>query len=114
MRDAHLLAASARIRGDVDQAPRVVRRHHAAACLCDRVQLPLGQARGYTRPLEAEGSAEPAAIGDVRYLDHLVPGQLEQAPRLPLEAELAQGLAGIVVGDLWPVGRVPNELGPPL
>src|SRR5258707_14316772 len=110
MRDAHRLAASTCVRGDVDQASRVVRRDQAAARLCDRVQLPLGQARGHTRPLEAEASAEPAAIGDVRYLDHLVTGQLQQAPGLLLEAELAQGLAGIVVGDPWSVGGHPNEL----
>ena len=51
-------------------------------------------------PIEAEGAAEAAAVGDVRDVDHLVAGQAEQPPRLGLEAELPQGLARVVVGDL--------------
>src|SRR6202171_4835367 len=78
---------------DVHQAARVVRRGHCAAGLGDGVQLTLREAARGARPLEAERAAEAAAVGDVRDVDHLVPGYLEQAPGLALEPKLAEALA---------------------
>ena len=41
----------------------------------------------------AAASPEPAAVGDVRDVHHLVAGQAEKPPRLGLETQLPQGLA---------------------
>src|SRR5260370_31858410 len=87
-------------RFDVHEAARVVRGDHRASSLGNRVQLPLRQAARDARPLDAEGASEPAAVRDVRDVDDLIAGELEKAPRLALETELAQALAGVVVGDL--------------
>ena len=96
------------------QAARIVRRHHGATCLGDRVELPLGEPVGHARPLEAEAAAEAAAIGDVRQVDHLVARELEHAPGLVFQSQLAEGLAGVVVRDLEAEAVGVDELGPGL
>src|SRR5713101_7477984 len=90
----------ARGRFDVHQAARVVRGDHRAPGFAYGVQLPLRQAARDARPLDAEGASEPAAVRDVGDVDDLIAGELEKAPRLALETERAQALAGVVVGDL--------------
>src|ERR1035437_4451528 len=99
--------------GDVDQAAGVVRGDDRAAGLGDGVQLPLGEAAGDPRPLKAEGAAKAAAVGDVRDVDHLVAGKLEQPPGLGLEPQLPQGLAGVVISDPGAPSVGSSEFGAP-
>src|ERR1700694_1277436 len=109
---AQVNAAAAGGSGDVDQTAGIVRSDDGAAGLGDGVQLPLGEPAGDSWPLEAEGAAETAAVGDVRDVDHLVAGQREQPARLGFEAQLAEALAGVVVRDLDAHALGADQLGP--
>src|SRR2546425_6047996 len=91
-------AAFARGSRDLHKAARVVRSDDRAPGPGDGVELPPGKAFGHARPLEAEAAPKAAAVGDVREVDHLVTGQLEDPARLALQAQLAEGLARVVVG----------------
>src|SRR6266852_6118414 len=86
--------------GDVHQAARVVRGDDGAAGPGDRTELPFRKAIGHARPFEAESAAEPATVGDVGYVHDLVARDLQELSRLPLQPELAERLAGVVVSDL--------------
>src|SRR5487761_289510 len=108
--DTKLDAAAAGGAGNVDEAPGVVGRHDRAAGFGYGVELPFGEAAGHPRPIKAEGAAEPAAVGDVGDVHHLVARQAKQPPRLGFEAELPQGLAGVVIGDLETRASLANEL----
>src|SRR4051812_39726442 len=99
MRDPQLLSPLPRRGRDVYQAPWVVRCDDRAPRLGDRVELPRGEPGGDLRPFEAERAAEATAVGDVRYVDALVAGQLQHPPRLGLQPKLAEGLARIVIRD---------------
>src|SRR5467141_553906 len=87
-------------RRDVHQAAWIVRSHHRAPGLGDGVELPLRKPVRDSRPFEAERPAETAAVGDVWNVDDLIARQLEDLPRLALQSELTQRLAGVVVCDL--------------
>src|SRR5438876_11246093 len=100
MRYAQLEAALASRGGDVHKAARVVRGDDRASRLGERVELPLGEAIGHARPLEAEAASETAAVRDVGQVDDFIARQLEEPARFAFQTELAQRLAGVVVGDL--------------
>src|SRR6202023_197923 len=76
------------------------------------IQLPIHQPLSHARPFETERAAEAAAVRDVGNVLNLVASQIEELPRLALEAQLPEGLAGVVVGDLETHLIGAYELGP--
>ena len=82
------------------QTSRVVGRDDSAAGLGDGIEFPLGEPAGHTRPIQAEGAAEPATVRDVWDIHNLIASESKQPSRLLLEAQLAQGLARVVVRNL--------------
>src|SRR5207245_8551254 len=68
--------------------------------------------RRHSRPLATERAPEAPAVCEVRAVPLLVARQVEKLPRFPFPAQLAEGLAGVVVSDLETHLIGAYELGP--
>src|SRR5687767_14732986 len=95
-----LAARALQLARDVEQASHVGRQHDIGAGRFDIGNLVLHHAVGDVGELDAERAAESAARLAVRqFLERQPAHLLQQFARLALDLQLAQGRAGIVIGD---------------